>query len=180
MQTINPGVLTLAMWIGLGGVVGCTRSPQQGGSSARSALIQTDRPVYTARVDRQTVGLTIGLLFTNRTNRTAYLAGCGGVDPPALEKQLEEGWTLAYAPLVDLCEATPHPVNPGEVYRYTYRVAGGQPEANFFPKFQVREIEGTYRVVWEIYGDWKGRDARAREDLLPLEQRTSNPFQVVR
>jgi hypothetical protein len=158
---------------------GCAPSSGTEQSQGNAPLIQTEQSNYTAEVGPRTAELTIRFRFTNRTGNTVYVAGCRGVDPPVLEKQLDGAWVSVYAPLVDLCEPTVHPIKPTEVYRSAFRVLAGLPGSRVAPKLQVPEIEGTYRLVWNIYGRWRSGHAPMPDDLLPVEQRTSNPFRIM-
>lgn len=140
--------------------------------------LQTERSVYSAGVGTRSAGVTIRFRFTNRTGQTVYAAGCRGVDPPVLEKQLDGRWVSVHAPFVDLCEPTVRPIRPDEVYRSSLRVRPGQPGSRVAPTVPPLGIPGTYRLVWNVYGRWRAGHAPSREDLLPLEQRISNPFGI--
>jgi hypothetical protein len=100
------------------------------------------------------------------------------VDPPVLEKQLDGRWASVYAPFVDLCEPTVRPIRPDEVYRSSLRVPVGQAGSRVAPTVPSLGIPGTFRLVWNVYGEWSTSHAPTREDLLPLEQRISNPFRI--
>jgi hypothetical protein len=101
------------------------------------------------------------------------------VDPPVLEKQLDGCWVSVYAPFVDLCEPTVRPIQSGEVYRSSLRVRVEQPGSRVAPSLPASDIAGTYRLVWNVYGWWRTGHAPTPDDLLPLEQRISNPFRIV-
>ncbi len=143
-------------------------SADHAGQQLQGAPIQTDSSVYHVR----TAGgyqATIVLTYTNPTAAPVYIASCGGPHPPLIEKWENGEWVTAYNPPVPLCYSPPVEIQPGQAYTYTYRVIVGLPADNAYPKFQVSEIPGTYRLRWLL----RGPDAP-----LPLEQTISNTFEL--
>lgn len=130
--------------------------------------IQTDSSVYHVR----TAGgyqATIGLTYTNPTGEPVFIAACHNPHPPLMEKWEDGQWVTAYNPPVLMCITPPVVIEPRQSYSYTYRIVAGLPHDNAYPKFEVSEIPGTYRLRWLL----RGPDAP-----LPLEQTISNTFEL--
>ena len=60
--------------------------------------------------------------------------------------------------------------------RDTLRVVAALPGQNIGPEFKPEEVEGTYRLVRRIYASVS--EGGTGEELLPLEKRVSNTFQL--
>jgi hypothetical protein len=148
-------------------------------SDIEGAPIRTDSAVYHVRTTEDSHELTIEVTYTNPTGSTVYIPTCHSPHPPVLEKWQEDTWVTAYAPVVPLCLGAPVVIADGDVYAYTYRISAAR-SANWYPRFEVPEIPGTYRLVWRILGTWTPdgpEPGLGRE--LPLEQRVSNTFEIV-
>ena len=144
--------------------------------------IRTDRARYVLADSGGIARLTIPLSYRNDTDRPVYLPTCRGVQPPRLEKKVGDRWIVAYAPIVSFCMGVPLSIRPGDSFNYTMRIVAGMPGTTYAPRFIVSEVPGTYRVLWEVFAGVQG-DARQPvpvKDLLPLEQRISNEFQLAR
>lgn len=142
--------------------------------------IRTDSAVYHVRTTEYFHDLTIEATYTNLTGKTVYIPGCHSPDPPVLEKWQEDKWVTAYAPVVLLCLGSPVIIGAGDVYAYTYRISAAR-TPNTSPRFEVAELPGTYRLVWRILSTWTphGPEPGLGKEL-PLEQRISNTFEIVR
>ena len=149
--------------------------------------IRTDRREYGIRYGEargeRFVDVPIGWRYTNRTAGPVYLAGCG-IPEPTPEKWVAGRWVAAYQPIRLLCLAPPTVLGPGAAHADTLGFTAGLPGSTAVgPELEVAEIPGTYRLVWEVYGDWVpdtagghlwGRPGR----LVPLEERASNTFRL--
>ena len=141
--------------------------------------IQTDSSVYHLRTAGHSHELTINLAYTNPTPGPVYIPTCREPGPPVLQKWVDGKWVTAYSPVVLLCLGPPVVIRAGEAYSYTYRVLASR-SPNSIPRLQVAEIPGRYRLVWHILGTWTPNGPEpGLGQLLPEEQRVSNPFTVV-
>jgi hypothetical protein len=153
-------------------------SPARPGAPA----IKTDRRRYLLNDSAGIARLTIPFTYRNDTGQPVYLPTCRGVQPPRLEKLVGDRWIVAYAPIVSFCQGVPLTVRPGDSFNYTMQILAGMPGTTYVPRFIVSEVPGTYRVLWEVFAAVDG-DARKPvpvKDLLPLELRVSNPFELAR
>jgi hypothetical protein len=143
-------------------------------------LLQTDRPAYL--LWRGDVGFTtdIPFEFTNGTGDTVYVLNCWGQAPPSLEKEVGGSWVPAWSAIVLLCLSPPIVIPPGAAYQDTVRLFAGYPGNNAYPKFEVAQPNGTYRLVWRPVVHHYHDDARlALGDSIPLRYRISNDFRLV-
>lgn len=146
--------------------------------SRAGAPIRTDRDVYQVRKTQHSYELTMELAYVNPTSGPVYIPTCHTPHPPALQKWVGGEWVTAYSPVVLECLGPPVVIGRGETYRYTYRVEASH-RPNTFPRFEVAEVPGTYRLVWHILGTWEpsGPQPGLGEEL-PLEQRVSDSFRL--
>ena len=164
------------------GLAACSSEPLVEPSAEATILadapIQTDSSVYHVRTTEYFHEIVMNLSYANPTGGKVYIPTCHGPHPPALQKRVGEQWVTAYAPVVLLCLGPPVIIEPGETYRYNYRVMAAH-RPNTVPRFEVDEIPGTYRLVWHMLGTWtpNGPEAGLGEEL-PLEQRVSNTFRI--
>jgi hypothetical protein len=140
--------------------------------------IQTDRQVYELEPHLDSLRLDIAASYTNTTGQTVYPARCG-FEPPDfyLEKRSGDAWVLAYAPV---CLAVlidePFEVAANETYTTTLTLLHPH-DPNTYPRFEVDELLGTYRLVYRIYRTWEP-DGPELGELLPKELSVSNEFVV--
>lgn len=144
------------------------------------ALLQTSADRYDAEVlltggpDR--VEVTIPYTMRSPDGARTVYAGCVNPGPAGLQKRVGGEWVPVYTPVVPQCLSTPFVLKAGETRPDTLRLYAPFPGQNYAPEFEADEVPGTYRLVQEIYagsdGDGQGRD------LLPLEARASNPFEL--
>lgn len=144
--------------------------------------IRTDRTSYLVTDSAGLASLTIRMTYTNTTGKPTYLPTCRGPQPPRLQKQVGDTWIVAFAPTVLACEGQPIQVAAGASYDYTFRILAGMPGTNYAPRWAINEIPGTYRILWEIFGDVQGSPSRpvSTTNPLPVDQEISNTFQLVR
>jgi hypothetical protein len=179
-------------------IVGCVRAPRvgdagstsvslsNGGSApvrpAKAPAIRTASRRYLLNDSAGIVRLTIPFTYRNETGRTVYLPTCRGVQPPRLEKLVGDRWIVAYAPIVSFCQGVPFAIEPGASFDYTMRIVAGMPGTTFVPRFIVSDVPGTYRVLWEVFAGVEGnpREPVPVKDLLPMEHRVSNPFELAK
>lgn len=146
-------------------------------AARQNPLVQTDSSRYHVRTTDRWHEITMRVSFINRTPEQAYFRGCRDPDPPIMEK-LEDGeWVIAYHAPVALCFGSATIVEPGQRYEYVYRIVSGLSGSDVGTRFQVEELSGVYRLNWGILRKWD-RDPSLWE-LLPLEQRISQPFELV-
>lgn len=140
--------------------------------------LQTDRLVYELRRTDHELRAEIPFTYTNQTDATVYVVNCKGHAPPALEKLVDGVWVPAWSAVVPACLSPPIVIESGETYVDTLHVYAGLPETRVAPVFTVREIEGTYRLVWHDLVHDYDPDRPGFGVGLPLEQRVSNTFSL--
>jgi hypothetical protein len=139
-----------------------------------AAPTQTDRAVYHVRTTGSTHEFTMKLTFTNPTSERVFIPACRMPAVPVIEKWVAGDWVTAYRPVELRCLGV-EVIEAGATYTVTYHVVAAH-VPNTFPRFEVPEIPGTYRLVWNAFRLMTpGGDLR---DQLPLEQRLSNTFQL--
>lgn len=159
--------------------------------------IQTDKREYQATYDPSSMLLSndkqgaityrpmafkvkINISYTNRTGITVYIPTCQGRFRPNLEKKVKGKWVVAYGPGGRLCRGAPVRIEPGETYRDTFKVEAFWPRHNSNLDFFDEEIEGTYRLVYDLHDIYIFPMGREPDRLLPLEERISNEFRLIR
>lgn len=165
----------LAVGVVWGGAAACSAPP----SVERDPvpLIQTDALEYPLTRNEVGYRATIPYTFRNETGEAVVLPNCEGDVRPLLEV-LRGGtsWFEAWKPYTVACESEAVVIAPGEIFTDTLHLFGTPPASNVLPTFLFPEVEGVYRLVWY--------QARAASDtsgaLLPLEERVSNPFVLLR
>lgn len=145
-------------------------------------LIRTDQKAYVVHaIEEERLGrvleLDIEVRYANKSSRTSYLPTCRSVNPPYLEKWIDGAWVVAFSPTVPDCLGPPVIVTVGETYTYPYQIRAYSGGLN--PAFAVDDIDGTYRLVWEIYQTWAPNGSEpGLGALLPLTLRVSNTFHL--
>lgn len=176
LATLSAAALVLAA-CGSADLLGVSGDPLLSGGDAP---IRTDSSVYHLRTTPEAHELTIGVRFVNPTSAPAYIPTCQGTNPPTLERWDGEKWVTAFSPVVLLCLGPPVVIGAGESYDYTFRVLASR-RPNTYPRFEVAEIPGTYRLVWGILGSWRPDGPEPGiGDPLPLAQRVSNTFTIAK
>lgn len=145
-----------------------------------SLALQTDGLRYELRVGDSFWEAEIPFSFTNPTDDSVYVVGCRGPSPPSLQR-LEDGkWVLGWDPLVFNClDLPPFSIGPRERYSGTLFLVAAFPDAAADPKFVFDPPDGIYRLVWMPRASFDERTP-GFGPLLPLEQRISNSFALVR
>jgi hypothetical protein len=138
--------------------------------------IQTEKEAYVVSRIGHGLEVSIKVIYTNRTGRTVYLPTCIVVHPPLLEKRVDGKWALAYAAIVPLCIGPPVQIKSATTYSYIFNMHARLP-TDEAPRFLPETVDGTYRLVWEIYETWTP-DKYPLGKLLSLEQRVSNEFKL--
>lgn len=143
-------------------------------------LLQTDALTYTLARNELGYRARIPWTFRNETGAPVYLENCDGDVRPLLEMDRDGMWFPAWEPYRDACQSAPVVVPPGATYADTLALFGAPPGSNVMPVFVFPEIQGVYRMVWtQAYATFDTLAGRPGE-LLPLEQRVSNAFVLVR
>ncbi len=124
--------------------------------------------------------VNINISYTNRTGSTVYIPTCQGPLQPNLEKKVKGKWVVAYGPGGRMCRGAPVRIEPGETYRDTFKVEAFWPRRNSNLDFFDEEIEGAYRLVYDLHDIYVFPLGREPDRLLPLEERISNEFRLVR
>lgn len=140
-------------------------------------LLRTDRTSYTLRPTDRGVEFSLPFTFVNRTGGRVYLVNCHGAYAHRLEKAAGNEWIGAWSPVLPLCLSPPIVIETGDTFADTLHIFGGDPSENVAPEFRVEEIDGLYRLVWSARSSYDP-DAQGFGELLPLEQRISNAFEL--
>ena len=112
--------------------------------------ITTDRLSYTLRREGATLELTVGLTFTNTGSRTVWLPRCLGLVPGSLYKRVAGEWVLGLSQPWPACAEPPVPIPPRVSLPYSFRISAELPGMNTYPRFDVAEIEGIWRIEWVV------------------------------
>lgn len=163
-------------------LVGCTHETASG-PVAEAAVpgeepIRTDRSLYV--LEEGTAGWETEIRFdyTNRSDRTISIANCHEGFSLRLEKRQGGEWAPAWSPPVLLCLSSPIEIRPGRTYSRRLRVFGGYPDNESHPKFEVDELDGTYRLVVEA-AYWRyDHGGPPWGQQVPLEHRVSGDFEI--
>jgi hypothetical protein len=177
----------------LAGFIGsCNASSPAGhfdsGMNTPQPPIRTDKSVYTVqrgerRLEDGTlygryIEFSMRLEYTNPTDGPIYLPTCNTVNPPHIEKVENQGWVMAFAPVVQACLGPPVIIQPGRSYQYTYNVEADLPGGRAWPQFQT-EIPGRYRLVWSAYRTWTPDGPEPGLGIqLPKSATISNEFEL--
>jgi len=143
-------------------------------------LLQTEALSYLLERTELGYRATIPWTFRNETGAPVYLEHCDGDVRPLLEMDRDGLWFPAWEPYRDACASPPIVIQPGATWADTLELFGAPPQSNVMPVFVFPEIEGVYRLVWPRAYATYDRLAGVPGELLPLEQRVSNRFVLVR
>lgn len=143
-------------------------------------LLQTEALSYPLERTKLGYRATIPWTFRNETGAPVYLAHCDGDVRPLLEMDRDGMWFPAWEPYRDPCASPPIVIQPGAIHADTLELFGAPPQSNVMPIFVFPEIEGVYRMVWPRAYATYDTLAGVPGALLPLEQRVSNRFVLVR
>jgi hypothetical protein len=142
--------------------------------------LQTDALRY--ELVRDDVGdrTTIAYTFLNGTEEAVVVPNCGGDTRPMLQKRRNGRWFDAWSPFRDACLSPPVVIAPGASYADTFAVFGAPPGSNVLPAFVFSDVEGVYRLFWDQARPADSLGAPDMGRALPMEDRVSNPFLLVR
>lgn len=142
--------------------------------------LQTDTLSYRLSEDAFGYRTTIAFTYRNETGAPVWLANCEGDVRPLLEMERGGIWFPAWEPYRTECASPPVVIPPGSVFADTLHLRGAPPGSNMVPAFVFPEVEGVYRMVWfQAYASWDTL-TMTPGDRLPLEERVSNPFVLLR
>jgi len=147
------------------------------------APITTDAVRYSAEAfGDDSVLYTVKATYTNTTHASVYLAPCG-YEPSVYGLERFEGGDWRRTALGPPCPAVggvpDTEVKPGESSTATLTIYGSRlPDT--FPEFGIDLLPGVHRLVFVITSTRREGDADVvgEDDLLPLEQRVSNAFEL--
>jgi hypothetical protein len=122
--------------------------------------IQTDKKIYSITLRPHGPRVVIKWIYTNRTGATVYQAR-SAIDL-SLEEKIGDKWVVAWGR-----PRSPSPeefvsINPGGTCRGIWTIGHNI----------MKDVPGAYRIVIDLYGTEDG-------EMLPLEERVSNEFEVV-
>jgi hypothetical protein len=144
-----------------------------------NALFQTDSLSYRLRAGAIGYEVEIGLVFTNRSPATAYVANCIGGTNLQIEKLVAEKWVVYWETEMLACVSPPILVQPFQRWPITIRVFGGYADCNCGPRFASDDLAGVYRVVFrDVYSSFNAATG-AYSSPLTFSMRISNPFTLV-
>ncbi len=166
----SPGLLLSALVL-----LACGSPPTSAGGEEEHPL-RTEHLEYELRHTESGFEGEIAFAYTNRTGETVSLINCRGNVPPSLEKREGDGWVTAWTPVTLMCLSPPVVIEPDATFTDTLRIVAGRPSGDVRPRFQVAEVEGTYRLVWHWAVHDYDPDRQGFGDPLPLEERISNSF----
>ena len=144
-------------------------------AAEQQLVLRTDSASVTVQLHGDGYFGTIGFQLTNSSGSVVSQAGCGGPNPPIVEKRENGEWIAAYYPIIAACLSVPdYTWDPGSTYHGRVDFAAFKPGKNKAPELRVDSIAGVYRIHWSFT---KGREATAkgakRYDVV------SNEFQIV-
>jgi hypothetical protein len=175
------GLLGMALAALLPACAGAPAEAGPGGNVAPGgdgAVFRTDSAAYTLVSTPMGLEARVAYVFTNPTDGPAHFVNCRGQTGLRLEKAVGGGWVRAWSPALLACLSPPIVVGPGERYEGVVHVLAPDPAGNVYPKFEVDEVPGTYRIVWEqVLRSYDDRQHPFGEPL-PLPLRISNPFEL--
>lgn len=143
-------------------------------------LLQTEALSYELTEDDVGYRARIPYTFRNETGGPVYLVNCEGDVRPLLEMDRNGIWFPAWEPFGTGCQSPPVIVPEGGTYGDTLALRGARPGSNVMPAFVFPDVEGVYRMVWfQAYAAYDTVSGEPGEPL-PLEQRVSNAFVLLR
>ena len=142
-------------------------------------LLQTDSLVVRLVREGDLLRTSIPYTFTNRTGGPVYLLNCRGRFGLHLEREDAGGWTLAWSPVSLACLSPPIVIDEAEVWVDTLDVVAGIPDSNAWPRFDIADPAGTYRIVWGAAFSSYRPDGPPWGRPLPWAERVSNTFQLL-
>ena len=137
--------------------------------AGEALVIETEESLY--RVDGDV--LFVPVILTNRTGSSIFMHPIFEITPFfAVEKDVEGAWVTAYIPVIPVAHRPPIEIMEGDSLSSTFSLG----DLNHRSRWVLQgELPGTYRFVVRA-GTSDNLDT---DDLLPLERRVSNEFEIV-
>ena len=139
-------------------------------AAAAGAALRTDSAVYHVRTGEYAHEVSMGLTYTNWTGRRLHVSTCHTPAPPTLQKWVAGEWVTAYSPATLLCAGHPVVIEPRRRYELSYHVLA-MLRPNHYPRLEVAEIPGTYRLLWHAVYAPDGSE-------ISIDDRISNTFEL--
>ena len=162
--------------------------------------VQTDKKIYSVTLTPESFQVVIKWTYTNRTSATVYRAR--SVTILALEKKVGDEWVVAKRDAIpftqdaisieDKKKGKPWGIineefariNPGETRWGTWDIRPGKgsffgPSSKAKRRFELKEVPGVYRLVLGLFGTETTEGEDLPSEVLPLEERVSNEFEIV-
>lgn len=176
---VSPMVYFLRPWAALGlllGIYACgsgTDLPRD-----VEPLLQTESLEYELSAGSIALSTEIPYSFENRTGGVVYLVNCNGHFALVLQRLEGEQWVTAWGPVLNDCLSPPIVIAQGEVFADTVHVWGALPGTNAYPRFDVAQPAGVYRILW-VDALASFQDHLPFGPQVPEEYRISNRFFLV-
>jgi hypothetical protein len=142
--------------------------------------IQTEDLLYELKSDGFGLRVDIPYTFTNSTDAAVYLTNCNGAFGLHLEREVDEGWKVAWSPALPMCLSPPIVIERNETFLDTLRVRAGEFGSNSYPQFDIEDPHGIYRIVWTAALASFDANASPFGQQIPIEHRISNRFELER
>lgn len=156
---------------------GCALEARTAPDSEDTPIV-TDRTSYTLERGSHGWETEIRVEYENRTNGTISLVNCKGAYSLQLERWDGGEWVHAWSPTLPMCLSPPIEIGASRTYSDQVRVFGGFPDNRAHFRFEVDEVDGTYRlVITSAYREYD-HDGPPWGDEVPLEHRISNTFEL--
>lgn len=112
--------------------------------------------------------------FTNRTGSQVYLPNCRGGLDVRLEMEAADEWVGVWPLDLVICHDPPIVIEPDEVCQTTLHVACTS--CSWLPPGMSPTASTRYRIMWGQALSSYDEDTYPFGELIPLEERVSNPF----
>jgi hypothetical protein len=120
----------------------------------------------------------IPFVYENRSDGSYFLVNCNGAYDYHLEKWLNDRWVLAYTPVLPACLSPVIGIPSRSTFSGSVPIFAGYPGSNFYPKFELSDPQGIYRLVLHPLSSFD-QNAYPFGPEIPLEDRISNEFRLV-
>lgn len=170
-----PGYFIIAVLI----FTGCSNLTDS--SDVPKSFLQTKQSEYTPTINEETdvISFNIGTTFTNFRDDSVFITNCKGGFSFELQKRVDGEWETALSPINLMCLSPPIKIAAGSTFNRILQFSGGLSRSELLPKFQVEDIEGTYRLVWMDVLSSFDANAQPFGEQIPFEQRVSNTFKIM-
>ncbi len=139
-------------------------------------LLRTEGEEFELREPSGGPQLTIPYRFVNRSGSRVFLVNCLGDVRPHMDRRVGGRWVQAYAPLRLFCLSAPVVIEPGAEYYDTLNVYREGLIDPSDPQAETPDLEGTYRLRWEIALSSFDKDNYPFGEPIRLRFRVSNSF----